>query len=91
MIRLGKEEYFIEPLERGEKAERGKGRGQEHIVYRMSDIIKHPTAVNHTADDFKKGDTLHYLVLHIILHTIYEILLYKTVIYYIIIYQIKYY
>uniref|UniRef100_A0A8C5FCX4 A disintegrin and metalloproteinase with thrombospondin motifs 2-like n=1 Tax=Gadus morhua TaxID=8049 RepID=A0A8C5FCX4_GADMO len=63
MIRLGKEEYFIEPLERGEKAERGKGRGQEHIVYRMSDIIKHPTAVNHTADDFKKGDTSHYLVL----------------------------
>ncbi|CAL8281279.1 unnamed protein product [Arctogadus glacialis] len=58
MIRLGKEEYFIEPLERGKKAERGKGRGQEHIVYRMSDIIKHPTAVNHTAEDFKRGSFL---------------------------------
>uniref|UniRef100_A0A8C5CSK1 A disintegrin and metalloproteinase with thrombospondin motifs 2-like n=1 Tax=Gadus morhua TaxID=8049 RepID=A0A8C5CSK1_GADMO len=55
MIRLGKEEYFIEPLERGEKAERGKGRGQEHIVYRMSDIIKHPTAVNHTLEMLKKN------------------------------------
>ena len=73
MIRLGKEEYFIEPLERGKEAERGneeqgKERGQEHIVYRMSDIIKHPTAVNHTADDFKRGDSL-TICLYIILHS----------------------
>ncbi|XP_075606960.1 A disintegrin and metalloproteinase with thrombospondin motifs 3 isoform X4 [Balearica regulorum gibbericeps] len=43
MIRTDKDEYFIEPLERGKQMEEEKGR--VHMVYRRSAVAQHPTAV----------------------------------------------
>lgn len=41
MIRTDKDEYFIEPLERGKQMEEEKGR--IHMVYRRSAVVQHPT------------------------------------------------
>lgn len=41
MIRTNKDEYFIEPLERGKQMEEEKGR--IHMVYRRSAVAQHPT------------------------------------------------
>ncbi|XP_061201802.1 A disintegrin and metalloproteinase with thrombospondin motifs 3 isoform X2 [Neopsephotus bourkii] len=41
MIRTNKDEYFIEPLERGKQMEEEKGR--IHMVYRRSAVAHHPT------------------------------------------------
>ncbi|XP_061319286.1 A disintegrin and metalloproteinase with thrombospondin motifs 3 isoform X3 [Pezoporus flaviventris] len=41
MIRTDKDEYFIEPLERGKQMEEEKGR--IHMVYRRSAVAHHPT------------------------------------------------
>ncbi|XP_030305863.1 A disintegrin and metalloproteinase with thrombospondin motifs 3 [Calypte anna] len=41
MIRTDKDEYFIEPLERGKQEEEEKGR--IHMVYRRSAVMQHPT------------------------------------------------
>ncbi|NXY72986.1 ATS3 metalloproteinase, partial [Glareola pratincola] len=43
MIRTDKDEYFIEPLERGKQMEEEKGR--IHMVYRRSAVAQHPTDV----------------------------------------------
>lgn len=40
MIRTDKDEYFIEPLERGKQMEEEKGR--IHMVYRRSAARQHP-------------------------------------------------
>ncbi|KAG8008356.1 A disintegrin and metalloproteinase with thrombospondin motifs 2 [Nibea albiflora] len=72
MIRLGQEEFFIEPLDRRwtgeeekEEAEEGEEEGgRQHIVYRSSSIIKtqlsvnQSEGVNQTADDFLRGPLL---------------------------------
>lgn len=60
MIRIGQEEFFIEPLNQqrtgGEEEEEKEG-GRKHIVYRSSAIMKKPPAVNQSADDVLRGDT----------------------------------
>uniref|UniRef100_A0A674B5B1 ADAM metallopeptidase with thrombospondin type 1 motif, 2a n=1 Tax=Salmo trutta TaxID=8032 RepID=A0A674B5B1_SALTR len=58
MIRMGREEFFIEPLEhRGGGAGDEEGRdGRHHIVYRSS-AIKRPH-VNQTADSYPQGSVL---------------------------------
>lgn len=43
MIRTDKDEYFIEPLERGKQMEEEKGR--IHMVYRRSAVVQHSTDV----------------------------------------------
>ncbi|XP_072562614.1 A disintegrin and metalloproteinase with thrombospondin motifs 2-like isoform X2 [Paramormyrops kingsleyae] len=50
MIRTENEEFYIEPLEQGDRVtlEEWRGGGRPHVVYRSSDI-KRPAA-NHTAD-----------------------------------------
>ncbi|TKS83449.1 disintegrin and metalloproteinase with thrombospondin motifs 2 [Collichthys lucidus] len=74
MIRMGQEEFFIEPLDRrwtgeeeeeeGEAEEGEEEGGRRHIVYRSSSIIKTQLAVNQsqgvnqTADDFLRGPLL---------------------------------
>lgn len=59
MIRMGHEEFFIEPLNQrsssgGEKEEEGEGR--RHVVYRSTAIIKKPPAVNQSVADFHRGE-----------------------------------
>lgn len=58
MIRMGQEEFFIEPLDqrRPEGEEEEEEGGRKHIVYRSSAIIKKPPAVNQSADDFLRGE-----------------------------------
>lgn len=54
MIRTDKDEYFIEPLERGKQMEEEKGR--IHMVYRRSAVVQH------TADmlpDVHREGTVH--------------------------------
>lgn len=71
MIRMGGEEFFIEPLDqrwgRGAEEERAEGQeegqeeeeeaetGRKHVVYRASAIIKKAPAVNQSTDDFIRG------------------------------------
>lgn len=59
MIRMGHEEFFIEPLNQrssagGEEEEEGEGR--RHVVYRSTAVIKKPPAVNQSMDDFHRGE-----------------------------------
>lgn len=59
MIRMGHEEFFIEPLNQrsaagGEEEEEGEGR--KHVVYRSTAVIKKPPAVNQSMDDFHRGE-----------------------------------
>ncbi|TNM84399.1 hypothetical protein fugu_008577 [Takifugu bimaculatus] len=61
MIRMGHEEFFIEPLNQrsaagGEEEEEGEGR--KHVVYRSTAVIKKPPAVNQSMDDFHRGPLL---------------------------------
>ncbi|XP_052376580.1 A disintegrin and metalloproteinase with thrombospondin motifs 2 isoform X7 [Oncorhynchus keta] len=58
MIRMGREEFFIEPLEHrgGGAGEEEGGDGRHHIVYRSS-AIKRPH-VNQTADSYPQGSVL---------------------------------
>ncbi|XP_031664901.1 A disintegrin and metalloproteinase with thrombospondin motifs 2 [Oncorhynchus kisutch] len=55
MIRMGREEFFIEPLEHrgGGAGEEEGGDGRHHIVYRSS-AIKRPH-VNQTVDSYPQG------------------------------------
>ena len=68
MIRMGQEDFFIEPWDRPrsgseEEEEEEEEGGRQHIVYRSSAIIKkqqavnQSEAVNQTADDFLRGKT----------------------------------
>lgn len=61
MIRMGHEEFFIEPLNQrssagGEEEEEEEGEGRRHVVYRSTAIIKKPPAVNQSVDDFHRGE-----------------------------------
>uniref|UniRef100_A0A8C7KUG0 ADAM metallopeptidase with thrombospondin type 1 motif, 2a n=1 Tax=Oncorhynchus kisutch TaxID=8019 RepID=A0A8C7KUG0_ONCKI len=58
MIRMGREEFFIEPLEHrgGGAGEEEGGDGRHHIVYRSS-AIKRPH-VNQTVDSYPQGSVL---------------------------------
>ncbi|KAL0993853.1 hypothetical protein UPYG_G00114740 [Umbra pygmaea] len=58
MIRTGQEEFFIEPLESGERvvAEEASGQGRHHIVYRSSAIKRPP--VSQMADSHPRGSVL---------------------------------
>lgn len=61
MIRLGHQEFFIEPLDqRTTGAAEEEEAGGEHIVYRSSAIIRkhHPPAVNRSAGDFIRGEKM---------------------------------
>lgn len=58
MIRMGHEEFFIEPLNQrstavGEEEEEEEGR--KHVVYRSTAVIKKPP-VNQSIDDFHRGE-----------------------------------
>lgn len=59
MIRIGQEDFFIEPLDQyrtgGGEEEKEEG-GRKHIVYRSSAIIKKPPAVNQSSGDFIRGE-----------------------------------
>jgi len=54
MIRMEQEEFFIEPVERGdgvrEEEEEGGGGGRTHVVYRSSAVKKAP--ISPTARDY---------------------------------------
>lgn len=60
MIRMGHEEFFIEPLNQrssaggGEEEEEGEGR--RHLVYRSTAVIKTPLAINQSLDDVHRGE-----------------------------------
>lgn len=59
MIRMGHEEFFIEPLNQRSTAggeEKEEEEGRKHIVYRSSAIVKQPPAVNQSVDDFHRGE-----------------------------------
>lgn len=56
MIRLGHEEFFIEPLDQRRTGIAEEEDRREHIVYRSSAIIRKPPAVNQSADDFIRGE-----------------------------------
>lgn len=66
MIRMGQEEFFIEPFDRqrtgGDEEKEEEEGGRQHIVYRSSSIIKKQLAVNQSeavnqmADDFLRGE-----------------------------------
>ncbi|XP_030292867.1 A disintegrin and metalloproteinase with thrombospondin motifs 2-like isoform X1 [Sparus aurata] len=69
MIRMGQEDFFIEPWDRPrsgseEEEEEEEEGGRQHIVYRSSAIIRkqqavnQSEAVNQTADDFLRGPLL---------------------------------
>ncbi|MGH0152245.1 UNVERIFIED_CONTAM: hypothetical protein FKN15_000751 [Acipenser sinensis] len=53
MIRTEKEEFFIEPVESGEKLGEEEQGGRQHIVYRKSSIKTSPS--NQTSDFHGKG------------------------------------
>lgn len=61
MIRMGHEEFFIEPLNQGGAAggeeEEEEGGGRRHIVYRPTAVIKEPPAVNQSLEDFHRGES----------------------------------
>lgn len=65
MIRTENEEFYIEPLEQGDRVtlEEWRGGGRPHIVYRSSDI-KRPAA-NHTAGFHLQGQTDLFTVVYI--------------------------
>lgn len=60
MIRMGQEEFFIEPLNQWSSAgggeEEEEGGGRKHIVYRSTAVIKKPAAVNQSIADFHRGE-----------------------------------
>lgn len=59
MIRMGGEEFFIEPLAQrlGQGGARKEAeQGRKHVVYRSSAIIKKTPAVNQSTDDFIRGE-----------------------------------
>lgn len=56
MIRTEQEEFFIEPLERGDHSEEEVGR--RHVVYRSAAVKKPPA--NRTADFYPRGQSLPY-------------------------------
>lgn len=59
MIRMGHEEFFIEPLNQRSSAggeEEEEGGERRHVVYRSTAIIKKPPAVNQSVDDFHRGE-----------------------------------
>lgn len=59
MIRMGGEEFFIEPLAQrlGGGGSQGEAeQGRKHVVYRSSAIIKNTPAVNQSTDDFIRGE-----------------------------------
>lgn len=59
VIRMGGEEFFIEPLAQppgGGGAQGEAERGRKHVVYRSSAIIKNTPAVNQSTDDFFRGE-----------------------------------
>lgn len=66
MIRMGGEEFFIEPLdqrwgggaegqEEGQEEEEEAETGRKHVVYRASAVIKKEPTVNQSTDDFIRG------------------------------------
>lgn len=59
MIRMGHEEFFIEPLNQGRTAggEEEEGEGRRHIVYRSTAVIKEPPAINQSLEDFHRGES----------------------------------
>lgn len=63
MIRMEKEEFFIEPVERGaeviEEQEQEGGGGRTHIVYRSSAVKKRP--MSSAAADFHSRGQSAYL------------------------------
>uniref|UniRef100_A0A8P4K226 A disintegrin and metalloproteinase with thrombospondin motifs 2 n=1 Tax=Dicentrarchus labrax TaxID=13489 RepID=A0A8P4K226_DICLA len=69
MIRMGQEEFFIEPLDQRRTGEEDEDEdeeegGRQHIVYRSSAIIKKQLAVNQTADDFLRAVDYSVLLFH---------------------------
>lgn len=63
MIRTGKDEFFIEPLDQWKPGEEEEGDGgQKHIIYRSSAIITNQAdvnqsqGVNQSPDDFVRGE-----------------------------------
>uniref|UniRef100_A0A8P4GH31 A disintegrin and metalloproteinase with thrombospondin motifs 2 n=1 Tax=Dicentrarchus labrax TaxID=13489 RepID=A0A8P4GH31_DICLA len=92
MIRMGQEEFFIEPLDQRRTGEEDEDEdeeegGRQHIVYRSSAIIKKQLAVNQTADDFlrvldveldKRGNlsSCSFLLLQVLLAVDYSVLLF---------------
>uniref|UniRef100_A0A3P9KVA9 ADAM metallopeptidase with thrombospondin type 1 motif, 2 n=1 Tax=Oryzias latipes TaxID=8090 RepID=A0A3P9KVA9_ORYLA len=59
MIRTEEDEFFIEPLDQQMpgKEEEEEG-GRQHVIYRSSAIIKQPSSVNQTAEDYLRGPLL---------------------------------
>ncbi|XP_054902600.1 A disintegrin and metalloproteinase with thrombospondin motifs 2-like isoform X1 [Poeciliopsis prolifica] len=55
MIRIGGDEFFIEPLKDDEEEGEGERR---HVVYRSSAIIRKTSAANQTSEDFLRGPLL---------------------------------
>uniref|UniRef100_A0A3Q3ABI1 ADAM metallopeptidase with thrombospondin type 1 motif, 2a n=1 Tax=Kryptolebias marmoratus TaxID=37003 RepID=A0A3Q3ABI1_KRYMA len=57
MIRTGKDEFFIEPLNQWRPGEEEEDEeGQKHIIYRSSAIIKNRSAINQTQDVNQSSD-----------------------------------
>lgn len=60
MIRMEQEEYFIEPVERGdeviEEKEKEGGGGRTHIIYRSSAVKKTPVS-SAAADYHSRGQS----------------------------------
>lgn len=60
MIRMGREEFFIEPLVQhlggGGGAQKEAEQGRKHVVYRSSAIIKKTPVTNQSTDDFIPGE-----------------------------------
>lgn len=61
MIRMGHEEFFIEPLNQrssagGGEEEEEEGGGRRHVLYRSTAVIHKPPAVNQSVDDVHRGE-----------------------------------
>ncbi|KAF6740009.1 A disintegrin and metalloproteinase with thrombospondin motifs 2 [Oryzias melastigma] len=62
MIRTEEDEFFIEPLDQQrpgkEEEEEEEEGGRQHVIYRSSAIIKQPSSVNQTTEDYLRGPLL---------------------------------
>lgn len=54
MIRIGGDEFFIEPLKDDEEEDEGVRR---HVVYRSSAVIKEPSADDRGSEDYLRGES----------------------------------
>uniref|UniRef100_A0A8P4G2J0 A disintegrin and metalloproteinase with thrombospondin motifs 2 n=1 Tax=Dicentrarchus labrax TaxID=13489 RepID=A0A8P4G2J0_DICLA len=81
MIRMGQEEFFIEPLDQRRTGEEDEDEdeeegGRQHIVYRSSAIIKKQLAVNQTLDKRGNLSSCSFLLLQVLLAVDYSVLLF---------------